>query len=152
MAHGLIKFGRKAEQKYTTVYVRFCWLVLNICYLPGYLFQSPWVKLDHREIKDRQRLTSFPLWTAMSQKIDKEIRISLSMSSMFYPQRQLWSTVIWFIYPLLLFIHYLSSTESFDSLWKRFVFIILKCAYPIVSVTVWFSKWFLENQPPWLSK
>ena len=31
-------------------------------------------------------MTSFPPCTAMSQKIDKEIRISLSMSSVFYPQ------------------------------------------------------------------
>ena len=40
----------------------------------------------HREIKDRDRITSFPPCTTMSQKIDKEIRISLSMSSVFYPQ------------------------------------------------------------------
>ena len=44
------------------------------------------VLLNHREIKVRDRITSFPPCTTMSQKIDKEIRISLSMSSMFYPQ------------------------------------------------------------------
>ena len=50
----------------------------------------PHIKLKvgtgHREIKDRDRITSFPPCTTMSQKIDKEIRISLSMSSVFYPQ------------------------------------------------------------------
>ena len=38
------------------------------------------VALTHREIKVRDRITSFPPCTTMSQKIDKEIRISLSMS------------------------------------------------------------------------
>ena len=57
------------------------------------------VRPCHREIKDRDRITSFPPCTTISQKIDKEIRILYPFPN-YDPQSYLIYLSIIIIYPL----------------------------------------------------
>ena len=116
IAYKDIKVLREGHS-YNMVSIMFCWRKLAIGnQLPNiskWKYIQEWnpilrVKLyfiftcNHREIKDRESITSFPPCTAMSQKIDKEIRISLSMSSVFYPQSHLIYLSIIITYPLFI--------------------------------------------------